>query len=382
MDEPIKKLIGLVAYLLPYALIPLTFKFAGGLFATVAGMANDRSKGLFDRARNKRPEKYGRMRAGELPTAIGGRRLGSLTSGVASGPRGWKQGRKGMRAYREAQQTLTGQQQIESDQVWQANKNNDKFLTAHANEALAIKKRDAATGAERAAWDNAISASRLVQKTPATRLAAAQAWAATGYNLSPGSKGYQELSQTIAEITGAEVSLDDQGNATVTGAGAGAYRNAMNSAQYGLKGAGRVDLAGINDGAGYDKKAAKSGVRKLSNYQRGQGKTDLYHGAAEAWLGSGAVDTDSGKTLDATTLTSGIETSLSSGQTSDADVAEYHAMLIRDKDGASDANKLEIQKQIDAIESVQSRTGPLGEMIAQNHREYRSRGINPSEIET
>src|SRR5690606_22514093 len=44
-------------YMIPYAAIPFTFKFAGGLFATVAGMANDRSKGMFDRQRNKRAER-------------------------------------------------------------------------------------------------------------------------------------------------------------------------------------------------------------------------------------------------------------------------------------------------------------------------------------
>jgi len=44
----------LIAYMIPYAFIPFTFKFAGGLFANVAGIANDRSKGLFDRQRERR----------------------------------------------------------------------------------------------------------------------------------------------------------------------------------------------------------------------------------------------------------------------------------------------------------------------------------------
>ncbi len=55
--NPILKI---VAYTIPYALIPLTFKFAGGVFATVTGMVNDRSKGVFDRMGKKRQQKYER----------------------------------------------------------------------------------------------------------------------------------------------------------------------------------------------------------------------------------------------------------------------------------------------------------------------------------
>ncbi len=44
------------AYIIPYALIPLTFRFAGGLFSTLSGMANDRSRGFFDKQREKRTQ--------------------------------------------------------------------------------------------------------------------------------------------------------------------------------------------------------------------------------------------------------------------------------------------------------------------------------------
>lgn len=56
--NPIMKL---AAYMLPYALIPLTFKFAGGAFATLAGFADNKSKGIFDRQREKRAARVGRM---------------------------------------------------------------------------------------------------------------------------------------------------------------------------------------------------------------------------------------------------------------------------------------------------------------------------------
>ncbi len=59
-------LMKLAAYMLPYALIPFTFKFAGGVFATVAGLANDRSKGLFDRQKQARANKVERMARGNI----------------------------------------------------------------------------------------------------------------------------------------------------------------------------------------------------------------------------------------------------------------------------------------------------------------------------
>jgi hypothetical protein len=50
----INPLLKLTAYVLPYAFIPFTFKAAGGVFGNLVGMANDRSKGAFDRLRKSR----------------------------------------------------------------------------------------------------------------------------------------------------------------------------------------------------------------------------------------------------------------------------------------------------------------------------------------
>lgn len=78
-------LLKLIAYVGPYFFIPAMFKFAGGIFATVSGMANDRSRGIFDRNRKYRQRKYGEnwndFKAGERkfrPRAFNemGRRVG------------------------------------------------------------------------------------------------------------------------------------------------------------------------------------------------------------------------------------------------------------------------------------------------------------------
>lgn len=62
----IKPLAIMFAWMLPYAFIPFTFKFAGGLFATLSGFANDKSKGLFDRQKQKRADKLERARDGNI----------------------------------------------------------------------------------------------------------------------------------------------------------------------------------------------------------------------------------------------------------------------------------------------------------------------------
>ncbi|TXG76665.1 hypothetical protein E6Q11_04190 [Candidatus Dojkabacteria bacterium] len=50
-------IIKISAYVIPYLMIPMTFKFAGGFLANIAGMANDRSRGLFDRMKKGRQER-------------------------------------------------------------------------------------------------------------------------------------------------------------------------------------------------------------------------------------------------------------------------------------------------------------------------------------
>lgn len=50
----LSQIIVLVAYFGPYFAFPLAFRLAGGAIATIAGMANDRTRGAFDRLKNFR----------------------------------------------------------------------------------------------------------------------------------------------------------------------------------------------------------------------------------------------------------------------------------------------------------------------------------------
>ncbi len=54
-------LLKLIAYVAPYIFIPFTFKLAGGVFATITGTINDRSRGFFDRQKKKRQEGWGAL---------------------------------------------------------------------------------------------------------------------------------------------------------------------------------------------------------------------------------------------------------------------------------------------------------------------------------
>ncbi|HUP26587.1 MAG TPA: hypothetical protein VM124_03015 [Candidatus Limnocylindrales bacterium] len=57
----INPLLKITAYIMPYVFIPLTFKFAGGAFATLSGAVNDRSRGLFDRMKKGRQNQMGKI---------------------------------------------------------------------------------------------------------------------------------------------------------------------------------------------------------------------------------------------------------------------------------------------------------------------------------
>lgn len=52
----------IAAVIIPYALIPFTFKWAGGVFGNLAGMVNDKERGIFDRLKKGRSESRAKAR--------------------------------------------------------------------------------------------------------------------------------------------------------------------------------------------------------------------------------------------------------------------------------------------------------------------------------
>lgn len=361
----------IAAYIMPFLFIPFAFKWAGGVFGNLAGMVNDKNRGALDRLKKGR----GNMRAKHMNDAKNfGRFKGrnALTRGLnniggigTNRPGAWMSPDR-LRGSRAAGQAAKAAEDLKNDKVFQANQNDDKFLLALGNERLARKKlSQATTPGERAAWEGALANARAVSSrgSQGTTLAALDAHAATGYNYSSGQAGYNELAETYIEALGIDeshVRRDENDNVIgVTGPQAAAYASHMNTAQFNLKKAGRVDLGGINNAEGED---ARSAIRKFSNYSRSQQKTETYHGGAEAWLGSGTVDGQTGKTLGTShEMARAIEASMADGSTDANALLEYHSMLAGDYGSATEANKVEIQKQMEAIEQATANIGAQAE---------------------
>lgn len=93
-------IVKIVAYIAPFFLIPATFKVGMGVFGNLAGMVNDRSRGIFDRQRKKR----GDIRSREMAKSKAGERfnnrgLNALTSRASTNRLGY--GAKGRAAYQQ-----------------------------------------------------------------------------------------------------------------------------------------------------------------------------------------------------------------------------------------------------------------------------------------
>ncbi len=112
----------LIAYILPYIFIPFTFKFAGGLFANLAGMVNDRQKGIFDRQKQKRAQRWSGFKDGAgIPGFRGGGLAAKGMKRIGTGlGAGWK-GRYGFGAAGAAvgiqQDTLASKQKLKDHEA-------------------------------------------------------------------------------------------------------------------------------------------------------------------------------------------------------------------------------------------------------------------------
>ncbi|MDQ3158527.1 MAG: tail fiber domain-containing protein [bacterium] len=94
-----------IAYFGPFFLIPATFKVAGSAFSNISGLANDRSRGVFDRLKKGRQtrvaERGKRFREGELYNSenVAARAINRTGVGVGAGARGgFGFGDRGMQA--------------------------------------------------------------------------------------------------------------------------------------------------------------------------------------------------------------------------------------------------------------------------------------------
>lgn len=140
----------IIAYISPYFFIPATFKFAGGAFANIAGIINDRGRGLFDRQKKYRQEERARKMheaaignrfRGGNPNNIRGRLNERIAQGVAigSGKAGiafWKDGRVStVHGAHTLEEIEKNEKENRDYATWASNDDLNKFASASDDEA-------------------------------------------------------------------------------------------------------------------------------------------------------------------------------------------------------------------------------------------------------
>lgn len=222
-------IVKLMAYIIPFFLIPAAFRAGMGAFGAVTGMLSDRSRGFFDKQRKYRQGKYDynkqRMRNGER---FNNRGLNALTSRASTKNLGY--GRRGKAAYQQKINNSGGE----------FGKSGQAAGIQHNDDALAALTYGSAIEAQRnltksvADGGFGFSEERAKQAVAAARSAGGfgrnrQVWAAS--QLAKTGTGYENLEQVSKTI--ARVSHGNAGQAA-------ALAGDINSA---TKGVGRHDLA-------------------------------------------------------------------------------------------------------------------------------------------
>jgi hypothetical protein len=118
-------ILSVIVYFAPYFLLPFAFKLAGGLMATVFSIANDRSRGLFDRGRKKRQEIGQERRARAASNSLWDpkHRLGNTLASWAADPGSnavYSLGKRGVPGFKRGSARIGGQ--IEHARVEQSGK--------------------------------------------------------------------------------------------------------------------------------------------------------------------------------------------------------------------------------------------------------------------
>ncbi len=72
------QIIGIIAYFIPYFLLPLAFRMATGVIGTISGMVNDRGKGIFDRMKGIRQNAASQRHTARMNDQLSTGRVGSI----------------------------------------------------------------------------------------------------------------------------------------------------------------------------------------------------------------------------------------------------------------------------------------------------------------
>lgn len=269
VNSTINEIIAFIAYFAPYFMMPFAFKMAGGMLATISGMANDSNRGAFDRLKKfrqgKQAENMGKLKAGNRFSEHGGRFMSAptrafnrATVGASTGFKGrYGIGKRGAEAVDTKRRMATAE--LMKSAEWQAGQDDDDARMAQTFGSAA----QARTGLHQVYRNRGYTEERATQETERAiravnastgfgqpqQIAAAQQLGATG----TGYKNMDEMTSAIARASG--------GNESSAASMAG-YLNFINKQK------GRHDLA---PGAG---NVIADAHRKMGQMKRGEAVTD------------------------------------------------------------------------------------------------------------
>lgn len=289
-NDLLRFFVQVTAYITPFFLIPATFKFGMGVFGNLAGMVNDKSRGLFDRQSKyragKRAEGWNNFKSG---TGRGRFRQTALVRrpgmGVGAGWEGrFGLGERGAQA-RSQIAGLGAQEGVMKHPRWSQVNENDDALHAltYRNRQDAIRGLQADRGWSQEKATRAAAAAQVsVGYGRSQAIAAAQQLATTG-------TGYENMEDQIRTIARAS---DGDKNSAAAIAG---YNNFINKQK------GRHDLApgagaligAVHDnidgydtsGAKYQEKLAENAWNSGGLHNIATGKGGATKNLTDHWMG-------------------------------------------------------------------------------------------------
>jgi hypothetical protein len=263
--------IAIVAYFLPYFLLPIAFRVATGIIGNLAGFVNDRSKGAFDRLKNvrtnSRAKRAQEFKAGSLTTP-GANALGvnALGRRVGVGARGrFGVGQQGHAALA----TMAGVQAA------QALKNDPRlghFAMGNddGNAVLAL------SGGTRAGAEAA--AAELFAGDVAHQQRALAAAASVGFSRQNATAALMGLAQNKSRAVGqGRTDIVRNGIDRLAGTNNDLADELVGTFAFNSRQAGRVDLGGMNWGLREQRAAFNQNVEGLAQRYAGGGPVTAQH---------------------------------------------------------------------------------------------------------
>lgn len=288
-DRIITPLFKVAAFVVPFFLIPLAFKYVGGVLGNLAGMVNDKERGMFDRLKKQRQGLYkqggDQLKSGTLTNRGGqvGEGIGRGLGRLRSGPRGWVPGRSGRR---HAEGVMAGARNVQAAEAAKDPRLQQLALSDdHGNAVLALSG-GTNQGAEQASRDLMAGWIRQAEERGETvdhgrleeqRRRALASARGTGINKGNAQVAMGTMMQNKARsVGGGDWATVQSGIDRLHGANTTAAEQQSNYVQYLGREAGRADLgyASAVDGGGVQADAQGT-IRRA-----GTGKIMAGYGAA------------------------------------------------------------------------------------------------------